>query len=416
MRRTPSGNTRPNKAPRTNANDAAASDAGTDGAGPSNAGGAGAGPSNAAGNPFRRSVPMDNATLLREVMLRGLPEVTSPGPVPAEADDKRSELDEIVVDTRGGTPARSGTVVTTNYDARALASNVLTARPAGGGDSILEARERLEAGRAVVARDNPRSVPSAPSSMLRVLGTTGISGRARYDPTRITVPGDVFDHRRTNPNRAQRAAPDRVEDYIGTNCFDSQRFAYVPVEQPCGAPRDKKGRAASYRARHGHWGWRGAFENAAVGPADMPCVRMWEEVDYQRRLDSLVAALRRREDEIGTGGGSLCGLSWELLACDRPFDNVYFLRDNYVQWLKDVDFEHRRRTDSRGRPGYFVGWHNHELDDIPADKRKDVYARVPESFVRDLEVSRLLQVPTPAVFAYYTRLAKYGTDSMKAAL
>ena len=227
-------------------------------------------------------------------------------------------------------------------------------------------------------------------------------GPARYNRQMMTVPGDRYDHRRRLPDRPHESAPHSVADYVRGRSFDSERFGAVPVAQRA---RNKKGRAASYDARWAHWASRGPKDGCPVGTTDSPYVRMREEYGYQARQARQVDFLDREAEETARTGVERVFPQWGMLAFDRPFNALWFLSRGQF-WSDCVDFEHRRRT---GRTGLFAGWHNIELDDIPRNDRDRFFVQVPAWFRTGYEVDRLLQVPTPPIFAYYTSLVLRGS-------
>ena len=54
-----------------------------------------------------------------------------------------------------------------------------------------------------------------------------------------------------------------------------------------------------------------------------------------------------------------------------------------------------------------------ELDDIPAERRHEVFLQVPMSFQMQLETGERLNVPSPPILTYHTSLAKHGSDEMR---
>ena len=348
----------------------------------------------------RRQEELDRAAAQARAAVEAVERAAGAG---ASTDVQVTEPSE----TEGTTGASKALVVHAQTGAVLdIRNNVLTQRPRDGGDSIFEAQERAAAGHMVVQRQNPQNAdPEPPSYLLRSLGTTSVSERARYDRNTMTVYADHFDHRRSNPNRTHARPPMTVQGYIAGGSFDAMRFTLIPL-----APylEGRRGRDAAYGERWAHWSGRGARDSFVTGTCDLPNVRMFEEVDYQRRLARLME--RASEDEAHRWPNGSWPWSWSNLCFDRPFDQLWFVGERTNFWYADCSFERRRRS---GRTQLFVGWHNVELDDIPASRRHEVFLQVPASFQQRYETGELLGVPSPAVFVYHTALAKYGTPLMR---
>lgn len=83
----------------------------------------------------------------------------------------------------------------------------------------------------------------------------------------------------------------------------------------------------------------------------MPVVRMLEEVEYERRLMTMVgrwsrdAATRPRELEL------------DLVCFDYEYDQLWFVHSRRADYIwQDVAFEERMRRGTNAIPGCFVGW------------------------------------------------------------
>lgn len=88
-----------------------------------------------------------------------------------------------------------------------------------------------------------------------------------------------------------------------------------------------------------------------------------------------------------------------------PYDELWFIHRHYY-WWRDLFFERRQRQ--HGHYPVFAGLHNTEVFALPATELPMQYVSVPEWW-QEIEVSSLLKVLSPSVFAYYRNRVISGT-------
>lgn len=102
---------------------------------------------------------------------------------------------------------------------------------------------------------------------------------------------------------------------------------------------------------------------------------------------------------LASGNGSFPTSLSKVVGISLSYDELYFIF-SWVHGVKDVVLENRIRSGKCLQ--YISRWHNENLFTFSASAHSEDYVWISVDWKEELECYRVLMVPTPLVFSYYS--------------
>lgn len=171
--------------------------------------------------------------------------------------------------------------------------------------------------------------------------------------------------------------------------------------------------AGGWLQRWMHWGGRGAIVcRCSSSRTDSPFIRMYEEVDYERRLSTMVRRYCRHLDEVSILPSEITS-HVDLCCMNIPFSSAWFVQRSAF-WASDLDFKTRCSQSLLNTAVRVLV----ELQNVELFTARPLDWWFLPVGVEDLDwgaftTHRLLGVPIPPVFSYYSCLVLSMIDDYR---